>query len=149
MRRHPSLEPFSRDHNDGLILARRLSMRGEYELPSFHKAWEEELRDHFAEEERLLQPLCTPEEWERMIMDHETIRTLGLDGATEADARQLGELLHDHIRWEERELFIAIERRATPEALDQLGKDLEALEERRGEANPRRAELVERRKQQS
>ncbi len=144
MKRHPALEPFSRDHNYGLILARRLS-EGVDSLPAFREAWEVELRDHFEEEERLLLPICSEEEAERMRREHQEIATLGANASTDHEARRLGELLHDHIRWEERELFVALESRANEASLRSLSLATRNLERRRGKANPLRAELVARR----
>lgn len=145
MKRHPSLEPFSRDHNDGLILARRLDQLRAAALAEFAEAWEGELRDHFAEEERLLGPLCPLEAKERLLREHAEIEALGKSALTDEEARRLGDLLHDHIRWEERELFREIESRATSAALASLAHASIPLERRRGKANPKRAELVAKR----
>lgn len=144
MKRHPSLEPLSRDHNEGLILARRLT-ESERALDTFRAAWERELRDHFAEEERLLLPLCDRPSQERLLREHAAIASLGGAAATPDEARRLGELLHDHIRWEERELFVTIEQTASEAALRSLGHATNAIEKRRAKANPLRAELVARR----
>ncbi|KXK12432.1 MAG: hypothetical protein UZ18_ATM001002132 [Armatimonadetes bacterium OLB18] len=77
MTRHPALEPFSRDHNDGLILARkalklaeaeprqRIAARGELE-----EAWERDLQSHFDSEELLLAEIATPEERARLHSEH-------------------------------------------------------------------------------
>lgn len=142
MKRHLCLEPLSRDHNDGLILARHLDLEGAEALPSFRSAWEGELRDHFAEEERLLIPLCSREDAERLLREHLAIASLAETATTADEARRLGVLLHDHIRWEERELFGRIE--SAPEAtLRSLAEETKRIERRR--ENPLRAELVARR----
>jgi mannose-6-phosphate isomerase-like protein (cupin superfamily) len=145
MKRHPSLEPFSRDHNDGLILARRLSEGGMAALPLFHQEWERELRDHFEEEVRLLGPLCGPDAQDRLHREHGQIQTLGHAAATDDDAARLGKLLEEHIRWEERELFPEIERTADSLQLGSLAHAAAALERRRWASDARRAELVARR----
>jgi hemerythrin-like domain-containing protein len=149
MKRHPALEPFSRDHNGGLFAARKLSqgLAPEEALLEFAELWREEMKDHFDEEERLLGRLCLPGELERLIDEHKRIGALAENG-TPAQATTLGKLLNDHIRWEERSLFPAIESRATPEDFDWLERETEALEDRRAELprNARRAELVKRRR---
>lgn len=146
MKRHLALEPFSRDHNDGLILARHLDLHGSAALAEFRAAWDAELRDHFEEEERLLGPLCRASEFAQMSQEHREIRALGVEAQDDDAARELGRRLHDHIRWEERVLFVAIEGRATESELAALASALEPLETRRGVANPLRAELVRRRR---
>lgn len=153
MKRHPSLEPFSRDHNTGLILARQLGIAAAVApaVAAFVAAWRDELKDHFDEEERLLGPLCRPEEQIRLKEEHDRIRALAALGEKEAldeaGSRGLGQLLDEHIRWEERVLFPSIEAHASEEDLAALAAETDKLEQRRGElaTNARRKELVERR----
>lgn len=144
MKRHPALEPFSRDHNDGLILARSL-MAGEDSAPQQAKeAWDGELRDHFEEEERLLGHLCSEQSLERLLREHREIETL--IKSLPAGSAALGEALEAHIRWEERVLFPDIEATASEEDFKRLDSESQALEERRWPNSPRRAELVQRRR---
>jgi mannose-6-phosphate isomerase-like protein (cupin superfamily) len=143
MKRHPSLEPFSRDHNDGLIQARRLDLDGAAALPGFRTLWDGDLRDHFDEEERLLLPLCDADWGDRLRAEHAAIAARVGTAATDEEARELGTLLHDHIRWEERELFPYLERRLTEATLRSLTIETDRVERKRD--NPLRAELVARR----
>ena len=160
MKRHPSLEPFSRDHNIGLILARRLvqaAREGETArqdaASSLLKYWADELEDHFAEEERTLLPLIPSDELrERLLREHrsfaEDIRALS-DGSSEPRVLlHAGETLNDHIRWEERVLFPAIEASATKEQMHALEEQTSQVEARRSDSSwsPRRGELMRRRK---
>ncbi len=143
MKRHPALEPFSRDHNDGLILARSL-MTGETDAPRLAQAaWDGELRDHFKEEERLLGPLLSETSLETLLREHREIEAM-IESLPEGSAA-LGEALEAHIRWEERVLFPEIETTATEEDFKRLDRESQALEERRWPNSPRRAELVQRR----
>lgn len=142
MKRHLSLEPFSRDHNDGLIQARRLDLDGAAALPGFHEAWQRHMRDHFEEEERLLIPLCDPASGVRLQSEHRQIQELAESAVSDKDARRLGRLLNDHIRWEERELFVRIEHSSEP-TLRSLAEETSGVERKRDDA--RRAELVARR----
>lgn len=66
----------------------------------------------------------------------------------DAEMVQLGTLIHNHIRWEERVMFPEIERNAR---ISDIEAESEAMELRRqGDGNhPRRAELVNRRKKDS
>jgi hypothetical protein len=144
VKRHPALEPFSRDHNDGLILARGLQLAREGADKEFKRAWDVELRDHFAEEERLLGPLAESGMRDQMMSEHRTIERLM--GLLPMSGPELGDALHDHIRWEERALFPAIEASATPEMLRSLAEETDRLEQRRWKQDSRRETLVRRRK---
>jgi len=149
MKRHKVLEPFSRDHFGGLLVARHLVKdRDDKALLSCLKLWDEEMKDHFEEEERLLAPLATPAMATRLRHDHEEIRQMILAariGQCEpADILNLGQKLHDHIRWEERHLFPVIQE---SDSIESIGPDADAMENRRHQSSvtPHRAEQVARR----
>lgn len=144
MKRHPALEPFSRDHNGGLILARALIECRPGAAEEFRKAWDRELADHFDEEERLLGVLAGPSLAERLASEHRHLR--GLVAGLPGSGKELGHALDAHIRWEERELFVAIEAGAGEAQLAELAARTQAVEERRWPHSPQRAELVKRRR---
>lgn len=146
MKRHPALEPFSRDHNTGLILARALIESRSEAAEQFKVAWDRELADHFAEEERLLGPLCSSADLDRLLSEHAHIAHLGRH--LPEHMKDLGESLDAHIRWEERELFPAIEASASVEQLVQLMHATDEVEERRWVNEPNRERLVRRRRAQ-
>ncbi|MCL5769729.1 MAG: hemerythrin domain-containing protein [Planctomycetes bacterium] len=144
LKRHVSLQPFSRDHFLGLTRARQLSQAAAAGASAriqakkdMLAAWKAEIEAHFDEEERLLIPLMTPAWSARLGREHRAIRALvaaaqpdGPDmGATWCG--ELGRRLHDHIRWEERELFEAIQKSATSEQLAQLAAATAAMEKSR------------------
>lgn len=143
MKRHRALEPFSRDHNDGLILARHLAEGRASAIADARAAWEDELRDHFAEEERLLTHLVEPQIAARLRSEHAAIAERIL--ALPLDPVGLSEALTKHIRWEERELFPTIEATAGEAQLAELERETEVLEARRWVNDKRRGELVRRR----
>jgi len=158
MKRHEALQPFSRDHNVGLVLARKLS-RADAEDPPGLKSlaqevtayWRGEMQDHFAEEERLLSPLASPESARRLQREHAAIEELLQGGEDRLDANALstlGQLLDEHIRWEERGLFVEIEENATPQQLQDLALATSLVEGKRAESPwaPRRGELMKRKR---
>ncbi|MBS1705156.1 MAG: hemerythrin domain-containing protein [Armatimonadetes bacterium] len=143
MKRHPALEPFSRDHNDGLHLARALRENRGTAPDDFRKAWKQDLSDHFQEEERILFPFCEPEWAQRMRNEHKQIENLS--HRLPSSAIELGVALEDHIRWEERVLFPAIEARMGANDAQTIAKQSMVLEMRRWEHSPARELLVKRR----
>lgn len=143
MKRSPALEPFSRDHNRGLILARALMLGHAQAVRAFEQAWDQELLDHFEEEERLLGPLANPDQADQMRVEHSLIRSLK-QGLPESSV-QLGETLEAHIRWEERELFPAIEASLSDEEAVLLLHSTMEVEVRRWPHDARRQTLVLRR----
>jgi hemerythrin-like domain-containing protein len=130
VRRHPALVPLSEQHHHELAHARRL-LRAAGAGPeerlavasAYIDAFFTETVGHFRREEEILFPLylrhagSTPV-LERILREHMELH--GLVRALRAEAaagniapetlRTLGDLLHDHVRVEERELFEEIER---------------------------------------
>jgi hemerythrin-like domain-containing protein len=137
MKRHPSLYKLSQDHHQGLILAQQLKKgapqykgmpstledKKEYTI-SFYKT---ELVKHFQDEEKILFPSVSKKNnlIDKMISDvvseHRKMEALVSDlGKTNrlADVLdELGKLLEKHIRKEERELFVEIEKVLSDEEL--------------------------------
>jgi hemerythrin-like domain-containing protein len=136
MKRHKSLQPLSRHHHHALV--RALEIRRAGELPAgeraaamratakkFLKFYEKNGRVHFREEEEVLLPACArhvriDEEpaMVRMLAEHAIIRARIGDLARALEEKQdvepllseLGQRLHDHVRFEEEELFPRVER---------------------------------------
>lgn len=148
MKRHRVLEPFSRDHFSGLVVARHLIKdRDETALLACMKLWEDEMQDHFAEEEKLLCAMASPEMIQRLHQEHEDLRRMVISARIGQfgpdDIGKLGQKIYDHIRWEERELFPAVEQ---SQKIESIAPATEAMERRRhNSAHPLRAQQVERR----
>jgi hemerythrin-like domain-containing protein len=137
MKRHPSLYTLSHDHHQGLILAQQLKKgapqykgmpstlgdKKDYTI-SFYKT---ELVQHFQDEEMILFPAAKNknDELDRMfaeiIAEHRKMESLIKDlektDQLENVLDELGWLLEKHIRKEERELFMEIEKVLTDEEL--------------------------------
>src|SRR3954465_328919 len=133
MKRSAALTPLSRDHHRALDAALRLRRADEDTVAAavayFHDFFERKGSRHFEiEEEHLLPALGEgDEEWaagvKRVRDDHAAIRARAAALAEHdiAEARALGELLNDHVRFEERVLFVLLEERLAPEELERLG----------------------------
>ena len=123
MKRSTALQPLSREHHSALKLAkgcqRAVLARDEaiLDMACRHalQVYADELAAHFLFEEQTLLPLLTgtPEQSlaERTVSEHRQLHAL-LDGVgrNDADALQrFGIGLAAHVRFEERELFPALE----------------------------------------
>lgn len=139
MQRSPELAPLSRDHNHALLLARRARQAAgrasEQEIAecwhALRSAWNLDLADHFAAEEKLLFPhLREHGEAElaaSLQREHDAIRRT-MTRADSLDAtrlRVLGDVLEHHVRVEEREAFPLLERILTVSELAAIAAELE------------------------
>ncbi|HVK40595.1 MAG TPA: hemerythrin domain-containing protein [Candidatus Kapabacteria bacterium] len=135
MIRHRTLVPLSHDHHLGLVAAQRLkrgdaAYRDMSVADSIAELWKSELATHFEQEERALFVLEVSSECramiERALADHARMRELVAQAARgddpDATARELGALLEQHIRFEERELFELMQT--------ELGDGLDAIADR-------------------
>jgi hemerythrin-like domain-containing protein len=139
MKRHPSLRPFSDDHHQGLVNARRLRRAASGDGGSsvdaardFLEFWRRDTSRHFRKEEEVLLPVLARYEGDlrkqpilRMLTQHARIRGLAMQLSDELEQgeiqedtlRNLGEQLEAHIRLEEREVFPLIEETLPERAL--------------------------------
>jgi hemerythrin-like domain-containing protein len=135
MRRAAALETLSRDHHQTLVVAQKLRRATVDTAPRARRAflsfWETEGRHHLRSEEELLLPAFArhgdagQDAVVRVLVEHVDLRRRAADLQARPDPplhelRELGELLSDHVRHEERTLFRLIEQ-AVPEP------ELEAL----------------------
>jgi len=144
IQRHEALAPLSRDHYTGLVRARRLirSSEGDDGAPrrqavsDFVDAWDEEIAEHFADEERLLLDHLNETDRQRLLAEHAQL-SMCADEARAARnhddpgadlTRRIGEMLEAHIRWEERELFNRVQAELSDEALESIRRRTEAIE---------------------
>jgi hypothetical protein len=144
MKRSAALAPLSRDHQHALDAALRLRRTTPADtragVEHFLAFWTAEGRRHFEiEEGHLLDALARDDdEWahavERVERDHADIRAMAAEltaGPSEEAtdlAHRLGTLLHDHVRFEERELFRLLEERLADDELRRLGERVAAAE---------------------
>lgn len=137
MKRDEALTPLSREHLNALLAAKILREGTDLEAvtESFFDFWEAEGRRHFRIEEEVLLP-----NWAfhaevdrpgvaRMLEEHLAIRREALrlkaGDATLEEAQEFGQLLHDHVRFEERKLFPIIEEALDADSLSHLATAIE------------------------
>ncbi len=126
MERHPSLQDLSRDHYFTLVQAQRLKRAEQATVHTvaaeFLRFWRDQMVHHFRQEEEILLPVFVryrPADDPAVVtvlVQHVEIARRVIDlSAREglpdrvAVAHDLGELIDQHIRHEERVLFPAIE----------------------------------------
>ncbi len=141
MKRAEALQPLSREHLPALLTAKRMREADDLATATeaFQSFWTSDGERHFRVEEEVLLP-----SWAmhaevdkagvaRMLEEHLAIRREALRlaaGATSLEeARELGTLLHDHVRFEERQLFPMVEEALDADSLSQLAVAIEAAEE--------------------
>ena len=135
MKRHPALQPLSRDHHVALGVALRLRRATAGDATAARDAflafWREDGARHFRVEEDVLLPAFAihadpdAECVARMLMDHVRIRAaarrLEEPGDPPVEAlHELGTMLEGHVRLEEREVFPLIEDALPPRAAEEL-----------------------------
>jgi hemerythrin-like domain-containing protein len=140
VKRAEALRPLSREHLEALLVSKKLREADDLEVAAeaFLDFWVSDGRAHFRVEEEVLLPgwamhaKVDPAEVHRMLDEHLSIRreALRLEAgeATLEDARALGNLLHDHVRFEERQLFPRIEADLDDADLSRLAAAIEAAE---------------------
>lgn len=142
MKRHPALEPLSRDHHHALVVAQKLARatpeRREEATRAFLDYWRADGQAHFGVEEAVLLPAYAVHGDPRhpavaqMLIDHMLIRRDALVAAAGAPPMEtlhaLGARLAAHVRLEERELFPLVEQTLPEAELAALGAQLAALE---------------------
>lgn len=144
MKRHPALHTLSHDHHQGLILAQQLKKGApQYKgMPSTLESKKEytqqfyksELVQHFKDEEEILFPFVKGKDENvkklitEIISEHRKMESLiyQLEKADQLEnvLDELGWLLEKHIRKEERELFVEIEKNLSEAEFSDLSEKL-------------------------
>jgi hemerythrin-like domain-containing protein len=134
VKRSAALTALSHDHHHALDVARRLRRAEPADLESalayLRAFWEPRGRRHFEVEEDVLFGAlpATDAEWaaavDRVRAEHDDLRAriATVDGPDAA--HELGRLLHDHVRFEERHLFALLEDRLSEPELERLAAAL-------------------------
>jgi hemerythrin-like domain-containing protein len=142
MKRHESLVPISRQHHEGLLAARLLQhgappYKGMPTTAAAKRDYiqvllQKHLKPHFTLEEATVFPLAATfsetlrRQTEQLQADHRQLETLiqALPQATDATLpdklHEVGQLLEQHIRQEERVFFEQMQRELPAHALQQL-----------------------------
>jgi hemerythrin-like domain-containing protein len=143
MKRSAELRALSVDHHHGLVAARRLRQAAlgltslERAITGFLEVWRVEIEPHFRAEEEIVLPAFSQAvavedpRIVRTLSEHVALRRAVRDlERAEGEQRQIlaeaiGLALEDHIRFEERVLFPAIEEALEGPRLAELARELQ------------------------
>lgn len=140
MKRAEALRPLSREHLAALLVGKKLREADDLgeATRAFLDFWREDGRRHFRVEEEVLLPgwalhaEIDRDGVSRMLEEHLAIRRQALrleaGECSLEEARGLGTLLHDHVRFEERQLFPLVEDALDDADLERLAAAIEAAE---------------------
>ncbi len=115
MKRSAALTPLSKEHHHALVIAKRLLDAGKQSTQALVSYWQEvqadieqELLQHFAEEEAGFGDLLKGELQIQFQHDHQQLRQL-LKTDKPEEMLLFARKLKEHVRFEEREMFIWLE----------------------------------------
>ena len=135
MKRNVHIIPLSRDHHHGLLFCWKIrqginrNASPERVQSYVDYFWKQHLLQHFHDEEKILfldrkNALC-----QTAIAEHrqieELVRKLSSSKPDKAQLLRLADLIHDHIRFEERELFPWLESELSIAELAEIGGKLQ------------------------
>lgn len=127
MKRAPELSGLSRDHHTGLVIARHASNAAGVSEAKARTEWQRiiehfnvEIEPHFRIEEQALLPALEDAGETtlvaRTLCEHARLRELVLEPSPR-NLAEFADLLRDHIRFEERVLFVKAQTRLSAAAL--------------------------------
>ena len=135
LKRSKELAPLSREHHDGLLFAWKIKQglangTSVETLCNYTRwFWSNHIKPHFKGEEKVLVKFLPGDNAlvQQMFKEHAQIRDLviSLDKEPDSNSLQLlAEVINDHIRFEERELFSYAEKTLSPEQLNEIYNEL-------------------------
>lgn len=136
VRRNDNLKHLSRDHHYTLLFSWKIrkglreAVEAERIKNYVQHFWLHDMEQHFREEEEILFAPVQDEQVQRALDDHRRIKAQ-VDAVMLAPAQiaarhllHLAQLVDDHVRYEERELFPHLESVLTPVQLEAIGRQL-------------------------
>ena len=130
LRRHRTLQPLSREHHHGLLLCWKIrnGLRRGVAVERIKKYcdvfFESQLLPHFELEETHLFPLLGTNHklFKKGIKQHQQLELLFRKSASGEILIKIADLLEEHIRFEERQIFGEVQKIATPGELEKLSE---------------------------
>ncbi len=129
IKRHKALQPWSREHHHGLLLSWKIKKGFALQVDTQRIKdycdwyWKNHLLPHFETEEKYIFPIFGEENHlvQQALDEHGQLRAMFEQKEADTDIlSQIESLLNDHIRFEERVLFNAIQEVASETELKML-----------------------------
>jgi len=134
LKRHDSLKPLSREHHHGLLFCWKVrkGLKNNVELERIKQYrdffFSRHLKQHFKKEEKYLFPLLSDNHplIKKALKQHKKLNKLFNEREELLKALSgIEELLDEHIRFEERELFIVIQQEVGAENLTAIEEQID------------------------
>ncbi|WP_242494535.1 hemerythrin domain-containing protein [Brumimicrobium glaciale] len=131
LKRHESIKSFSREHHQGLLLCWKIrkGIKNGVSVERIKKYndwfFENHLKPHFADEEKYIFPILGDEDEmiKKALTEHRRlIRLFTEENDLDKTINHIEEELDRHIRFEERELFMVIQEKATPSEMQKIAE---------------------------
>lgn len=136
IKRNKSLVNLSKEHHFGLLASWKIRRGFELKVEPKRMAdfvinlWETHLSSHFNAEEVMLFNVIKHSLVDEALAQHLKLRTLITSISKDGNTEQLTDfanLLEQHIRFEERQVFKMLQQELSEEKLDEIGKQLDEL----------------------
>lgn len=134
LKRNKNLVVFSKEHYHGLVFSNHLKMASKAtdDILKLYIAdfWDNHLKSHFKNEEVLLLPLMAEGNQrkqfvhEHFVIENQINQIKDAEINVQQQAIELGQLINNHIRFEERVLFPWLEKTLTSNQLIKIGEGL-------------------------
>jgi hemerythrin-like domain-containing protein len=135
IKRNEHIVRLLKDHHATLLFCWKIGMGLKHEvdvdrmLPYVQYFWQQHMQPHFLEEETILFAPVKDDMVQRALIEHlqilEKIEALNnTEDDTKIELAAVANLIDEHIRFEERELFPHLEQVLTNEQLTLIGKEL-------------------------
>ncbi|HEV8513712.1 MAG TPA: hemerythrin domain-containing protein [Cyclobacteriaceae bacterium] len=132
--RSEHIKRLSREHHFSLLFCWKIrqglktNVPGERIRKYVQYFWQQHLQPHFREEEKILFAPITDRHVQRAINEHKSIRQQIEHLSTYPQNKErktlakIADMVDEHVRYEERELFPHLERKLSEEQLEKIGK---------------------------
>jgi hemerythrin-like domain-containing protein len=137
IKRNDHIKKLSREHHGSLLFCWKIRQGLKMDVATericeyVQYFWQEYLLPHFGEEEKILFGPLKDRQVQRAINEHKRIRqqVTDLENCSANNVRkrlgELADMLDEHVRYEERDLFPHLERTLSKEQLENIGRQIQ------------------------
>lgn len=130
--RNEHIKKLSRDHHFSLLFCWKIrqGLKTDVAIERIRKYvqyfWQQHLQSHFREEEKILFAPIKDSQVHRAINEHKYIK-IQIEGLADSENNErkslakIADMVDEHVRYEERDLFPHLERKLSKEQLENIG----------------------------